>query len=100
MIFKKDNFILGAILGFVGPIAGILIFKFLKFQPFSFEDTFRFMYQEPGHRTFSVALSLALLVNAVLFTFYINSRKDRTAKGIFALTCVYGLLVLCIKTFS
>jgi len=47
-----------------------------------------------------LALSLALLVNAVLFTVYINTRKDKTAKGIFALTCVYGLLVLCIKTFS
>ena len=100
MIFKKDNFIFGAILGFVGPIIGILIFKYMKFEPFSFKETFQFMYLEPGHRTFTVALSLALLVNAVLFTIYINTHKDKTAKGIFALTCVYGLLVLCIKTFS
>jgi len=100
MIFKKDNFILGTVLGFIGPIIGILIFKYFKFQPFSFKETFQFMYTEPGHRTFSVALSLALLVNAVLFTIYINTRKDKTARGIFALTCVYGLLVLCIKTFS
>ena len=100
MIFKKDNLIFGTILGFLGPLIGILIFKFYKFQPFSFKETFQFMYLEPGHRTFSVALSLALLVNAVLFTFYINYHKDKTAKGIFALTCVYGLLVLCIKTFS
>ena len=100
MIFKKDNFIFGTILGFIGPMIGILIFKFYKFQPFTFKETFQFMYLEPGHRTFSVALSLALLINAVLFTFYINARKDKTAKGIFALTCVYGLLILCIKTFS
>lgn len=100
MIFKKDNFIFGTILGFIGPIIGILIFKYFKFRPFTFTETFQFMYTEPGHRTFSVALSLALLVNAVLFTIYINTRKDKTAKGIFALTCVYGLLVLCIKTFS
>ena len=100
MIFKKDNFIFGAILGFVGPILGILIFKFVKFQTFTFANTFEYMYREQGHRTFSVALSLALMVNAVLFTIYINSRKDKTAKGIFALTCVYGFLVLCIKTFS
>lgn len=100
MIFKKDSFILGTILGFIGPLVGIMIFKFMKFQIFSFKETFQFMYYEPGHRTFTVALSLALLVNAVLFTIYINTRKDKTAKGIFALTCVYGLLVLCIKTFS
>lgn len=100
MIFKKDNFVFGAVLGFIGPILGILMFKFIKFQSFSFADIFEYMYREQGHRTFSVALSLALMVNAVLFTIYINSRKDKTAKGIFALTCVYGLLVLCIKTFS
>ena len=100
MIFKKDSFILGTILGFIGPLVGIMIFKLMKFQIFSFKETFQFMYLEPGHRTFTVALSLALLVNAVLFTIYINTRKDKTAKGIFVLTCVYGLLVLCIKTFS
>lgn len=100
MIFKKDNFIFGTILGLLGPIIGILIFKMIKFQPFGFKETFQFMYVEPGHRTFTVALSLALLVNAVLFTVYINTHKDKTAKGIFVLTLVYGLLVLCIKTFS
>ena len=100
MIFKKDNFVFGAVLGFIGPLLGIIIFKMTKFQSFSFANTFEFMWREQGHRTFSVALSLALMVNAVLFTFYINSRKDKTAKGIFALTCIYGLFVLCIKTFS
>lgn len=100
MIFKKDNFVLGAILGFVGPIVGIIIFKLTKFKSFSFANVFEYMWREQGHRTFSVALSLALLVNAVLFTIYINSRKDKTAKGIFVLTCIYGFIVLCIKTFS
>jgi len=99
-MIKKDNFIFGAILGFLGPILGVIIFKMTKFRSFTFANIFRYMYQEQGHNTFSVALSLALLVNAVLFTIYINSHKDKTAKGIFALTCAYGFLVLCIKTFS
>ncbi len=100
MIFKKDKFWFGALLGFIGPIIGILIFKFVKFRSFSFANTFEYMLREQGHRTFSVALSLALMVNAVLFTIYINSRKDHTAKGIFVLTLMYGLMVLSIKTFS
>ena len=29
MIFKKDNFIFGSILGFLGPVFGIMIFKFI-----------------------------------------------------------------------
>jgi len=101
MIFKKDNFILGMILGFVGPIFGILLYKYIKLQSFSITESIHYMvYEDTGHHLFTVALSLALLVNAVLFTLYINTHKDKTAKGIFALTCVYGLLVLCIKTFS
>jgi len=100
MILKKDNFIFGAVMGFLGPIVGVIIFKMTKFQSFTFSNTFEYMWREQGHRTFSVALSLALMVNAVLFTIYINNHKDKTAKGIFALTLVYGLLVLCIKTFS
>lgn len=100
MIFKKDNFLFGAFLGFIGPVFGILIFKFIKFRPFGFKELFQYMYLEQGHRTFTVALSLALMVNAVLFTIYINSHIDKTAKGIFVLTCIYGFAVLCIKTFS
>lgn len=100
MIFKKDNFIFGAILGFIGPLFGILIFKFVKFNSFGYAELFEYMYKEQGHRTFTVALSLALMINAVLFTIYINSRIDHTAKGIFALTLIYGLIVLSIKTFS
>jgi membrane-bound metal-dependent hydrolase YbcI (DUF457 family) len=100
MIFKKDNFIFGAILGFIGPILGVIVFKMTKFKSFTFANTFEYMWHEQGHRTFSVALSLALMVNAVLFTIYINSRKDKTAKGIFVLTLIYGLIVLSIKTFS
>lgn len=100
MIFKKDSFILGALLGLIGPMLGIVIFKYMKFSSFTFANMFEYMYREQGHRQFTVALSLALLVNALVFTIYINSHKDKTAKGIFALTLIYGLLVLSIKTFS
>ena len=101
MIFKKDNFILGMIFGFIGPILGIAIFKYVKLSAFSFGEAIHYMiYEDTGHHLFTVALSLALLVNAVLFTLYINTHKDKTAKGIFVLTCMYGLLVLCIKTFG
>jgi hypothetical protein len=34
-----------------------------------------------------------------LFTIYINTNKDNTAKGIFITTLIYGLIVLSIKTF-
>ena len=99
MIFKKDNFLFGCILGLIAPLIGVLLFKYYKFQMFSFKEVFQFMYYEPGHATLSVALSLSLLLNAVLFTVYINTAKDKTAKGIFATTMFYGLIILLIKTF-
>lgn len=95
-----DNYALGAVLGFIGPIVGLLIFKMTKFAEISFADTLRYMYMEIGHRTLTVGLSLALLVNALLFTIYVNGRRDKTAKGIFILTCIYGIAILLLKTLS
>ena len=99
MILKKDSILLGLILGAFAPLLGLVIFKFYKFSVFSFQETFQYMIVEPGFRTLTVALSLSLLLNALLFTIYINSAKDYTAKGIFITTLIYGLMVLSIKTF-
>lgn len=99
MILKKDSILLGLILGAFAPLMGLVIFKMYKFSVFSFKETFQYMTVEPGFRTLTVALSLSLLLNALLFTIYINSAKDNTAKGIFITTLIYGLIVLSIKTF-
>lgn len=100
MILKKDNFLLGIVLGLIAPLLGMLMFKTYKFNVFTYKETFQYMYMEPGFKTLTVALTLSLLLNAILFTIYINSNKDKTAKGIFITTMVYGLLVLIIKTFG
>lgn len=99
MILKRDTIKLGALLGFVGPLLGVFLYKFVKFKIFTFKETFQYMLYEPGHKTLSVALTLALFVNAVLFTIYLNIRKDKTAKGIFLVTLVYGVVVLFLKLF-
>ena len=100
MILKKDNFLLGIVSGLIAPLLGMLVFKTYKFNVFTYKETFQYMYMEPGFKTLTVALTLSLLLNALLFTIYINSNKDKTAKGIFITTMVYGLLVLIIKTFG
>jgi len=99
-MIKKDSFLLGLILGTVAPMLGLFLFKIYKFNVFSIRETFQFMMYEPGYRTLSVALSVSLLLNALLFTIYINSGKDKTAKGIFVTTFIYGIIVLSIKTFA
>ncbi|MEI2748002.1 MAG: hypothetical protein V9E88_04505 [Ferruginibacter sp.] len=100
MIFKKDNLVFGLILGLIAPIFGFLVFKWYKFGIFTMKEFLQFIYLEPGFRTLSVALSLSLLANALIFTLYINAGKDQTAKGIFGTTALYGLVVLLIKTFA
>jgi len=44
--------------------------------------------------------SLSLLANAVLFTLYINTERDETAKGIFISTVIYGIGILILKIFN
>ena len=100
MIFKKDNFWFGLVMGMLAPILGLLLLKFYKFSVYSLRDTLRFvLFQEPGYRTLSAGLSVSLLLNALLFTLYINAHKDKTARGIFSFTLVYGLFILLVKTF-
>ncbi len=41
--------------------------------------------------------SISLLANAILFTIYINAQRDKTAKGIFIATLIYGITVLIYK---
>ena len=100
MIFKKDSMVLGLVLGLIAPVLGLLLFKLYKFGIFTYKETFQFIFYEPGHKTLSVALTLSLLLNALIFTIYINSMKDKTAKGIFISTVLYGMAILLIKTFG
>jgi hypothetical protein len=99
-MFKKNTFSLGALLGVLGPLLGVLIYKLTKFKEFSLKETLQYFYVEPGHKTLSVALTLALFVNAILFTIFLNTRHDNAAKGVFVTTCIYGVAILSIKLFG
>lgn len=98
MIFKKDNFVFGMMIGLIAPLVGLLLFKMYKFGVFTFRETIQFMILEPGFKTLTVGLSLSLLLSALMFTLYINGGRDKTARGIFAITMIYGLFILIVKT--
>lgn len=95
MIFKKDNFIFGLTLGLIAPVIGFLIYKLIKFQLYSFDEMLSFLKANPNLITSFISISL--LANAVLFTVYVNGRRDKTAKGIFVLTIVYAAIALAFK---
>ena len=98
MIFKKDNLRLGLVLGLVGPILGLVILKFIKAPSSSFSDFLEMFFNDNKYLT-SIG-SLSLLVNVILFTIYINTHRDNTAKGIFVVTLIYGITILLLKILN
>ena len=100
MIFKKDNFIFGFILGMIAPILGIVLFKYTKLAALSFYEGIQFMVLQPGHNLLTLAITLSLMTNAILFTLYMNAHIDKTGKGIFVATFIYAITAILLKVVS
>jgi hypothetical protein len=94
-MFKKDNLRFGMLLGFIAPLLSLIIYYFVRFRAYSFMDFLKFIGYNKNQIT---AISVPCLVlNIALFTFYINTRRDKTAKGIFAITLIYAIVSLLLK---
>ncbi|MBM3159153.1 MAG: hypothetical protein ACKO33_04855 [Bacteroidota bacterium] len=98
MIFTKDNLKLGLVLGFVGPLLGLLFLYYYLYPSFTLLEFLDSFFHE--NRLLTSVGSLSLLVNAILFTFYVNTQRDQTAKGIFIITIFYGIGILLLKLFN
>ena len=95
---KQDNFKLGILLGLLMPVVSFVGYYFWKFRAFGFGD---FLQALRTNKPLVTALTIPCLVlNIALFTLYINSRRDRTAKGVFAVTLVYAIVALLFKFFA
>jgi len=95
VILKKDNLRLGLLLGLVAPFVSLVIYYYVKFSSITVAEFFSFLHT---HRDQITAVSVPCLVlNIALFTIYINSHRDQTAKGIFAATLIYAILALLFK---
>ncbi len=98
MILKKDNLRLGLTLGLLGPILGLALIWQFKFNEMPFAEFLELFMS--NNRLITSIGSLSLLANAVLFTIYINTERDETAKGIFISTVIYGIGILILKIFN
>ena len=98
MFLKKNNLALGLTIGLLAPLLGLVALYFLRFPSAPFLDFLRFFAQENALIT-SLG-SICLLINVVFFTIYINTARDETAKGIFATTVLYGILILLLKVLN
>lgn len=95
-MFKRNDLRFGLILGFLAPLISVFGYYFIKFYPtFSFGE---FMTALRSNKALITAMTIpCLLLNIILFTIYINSKRDQTAKGIFAITLVYAIVSLIVK---
>ena len=95
-MLKRDSLQLGFILGFVAPLVSLVIYYLIRFYPlFTVSDFGNFVATNKSQIT---AISVpCLLLNIALFTIYINSHRDKTAKGIFAITLIYAIGALLLK---
>jgi len=98
MILKKDNLRLGLALGLLGPFLGLALIWQFKFNEMPFAEFLELFMS--NNRLITSIGSLSLLANAVLFTIYINTERDETAKGIFISTVIYGIGILLLKIFN
>ncbi|MEO8173903.1 MAG: hypothetical protein ABI581_12495 [Sediminibacterium sp.] len=97
-MFTKDNWKLGLVIGFFAPFLGFFVYYLMRFRLFSIKDFFQVLMMQKS--LLSGIISLALIVNVIVFTIYINKHKDKTATGIFIATCLYALAALGFKWFA
>ena len=98
MIFKKDELRLGLALGLLGPILGLVVIYFIKFPSYGFWEFMDYFIHD--NKLITSIGSLSLLANVALFTIYINTHRDNTAKGIFIVTVIYGIAILVLKILN
>ncbi len=95
MLFKKDNLILGLVLGFLAPLFGMVCFYFLKFSSLKFSEFLQILVQWKSF--FTSVITVSLIADGAIFTIYTNMGKDETARGIFIATCVYAIISITLK---
>jgi hypothetical protein len=96
LIFKRDNLKFGILLGILGPLFAMLLYYFSVFSR-TISLTEYFYVLRNNKQLLTAISSISLLANAILFTVYINTHRDKTAKGIFVATLIYGIAVLVYK---
>ena len=94
-MFKKDNLKFGLLIGFIGPLISIVVYYFVRFSLFSVGEVFEFI---KGNKNQITAIIVpCLLLNIILLTIYLNTHRDKTARGIFFATIFYGVGALLLK---
>jgi hypothetical protein len=94
---QKDNYVLGVLLGLALPFLGFVGFYQWKFSVFPVNEFLQLIAEQKS--ILSAMITVSLLINAAVLTFFIQQRNDKTAKGIFFTTCIYAIVAIACKWF-
>ncbi|MGV3527343.1 MAG: hypothetical protein ACO1OO_00455 [Flavisolibacter sp.] len=92
---NRDNLQLGLVLGLILPALVFLAIYLIRFSNFTLDEFINYFTTEKRMVTFFGVW--CLVANIALFTYYVNTNRDRTARGIFIVTLFYGIGVLLAK---
>jgi hypothetical protein len=96
-MMHRDNYILGVLMGLLLPFLGFFGFYQWRFSLFSFQEFLELLNQQKS--VLSAMISISLLINGVVLTYFFQKQQDKTAKGIFFTTCIYAIIAIACKWF-
>ena len=96
-MIQRDNYILGVLIGLLMPFIGFFGFYEYRFSLFSFQEFLALLNQQKS--LLSAMISISLLLNGAVLTYFFQKQLDKTAKGIFFTICVYAIIAIACKWF-
>jgi predicted membrane channel-forming protein YqfA (hemolysin III family) len=94
---RRDKYILGVLMGLLMPFLGFFGFYEYRFSLFSIQEFLELLNQQKS--LLSAMISISLLINGAVLTYFFQKQQDKTAKGIFFTTCVYAIIAIACKWF-
>ena len=96
-MMHRDNYIIGVLIGLLMPFLGFFGFYEYRFSLFSFQEFLELLNQQKS--LLSAMISISLLINGAVLTYFFQKQQDKTAKGIFFSTCIYAIIAIACKWF-
>lgn len=97
-MLKKDNLVLGIVLGLLTPVATFIIYYLVAvYMPYhrSLNEFVQMLIN--NRQMLPKVISICLLLNGGVFYLYTRQRKDLTARGIFLVTMLYAITIIVLK---
>ena len=82
-------------MGLISLFVGMTIFYYLKFSSIPVKEFI--FYVKTNTQLLTALCAICMVVNIAVLTYYLNTKRDQTAKGIFLITALFGVAILVFK---